>query len=60
MANSKKCDRCGQLYEKNSVNYNGIPIKGIYFSTDPQHYAETYGVVDHRELCDCCLRLIDA
>lgn len=52
MANAKKCDICGSLYEKNISKYKDDIIKGIWLATNQQHYAETYGITGHKDLCD--------
>lgn len=59
MASAKKCDVCGALYESNKYKIDGKIIKGIWLSTDTEHYAETYGITNHKDLCDDCIELLD-
>lgn len=55
MANAKKCDRCGAFYLNNillprSVCGKETVVTGIKYTT------EACRSVDHRDLCDDCIR----
>ena len=58
MANARKCDRCGKLYEEYNVGYNNKKPNGIQLiSLDTSHKYFGYFLMD---LCpDCMKKLLD-
>ncbi|MCE5213991.1 MAG: hypothetical protein LLF83_04645 [Methanobacterium sp.] len=53
MANARKCDRCGKLYEEYNVGYNKKKPNGIQLiSLDTSHKYFGYFLMD---LCPDCM-----
>lgn len=59
MANIKKCDRCGKIYEKNK-KFNGLSLltKDPVFINGIDFSISYYGYTGHMDLCDDCLTAV--